>query len=300
MFQVRLGLLPDASSLLLGLLVGLMVKLLPAMYSDLHLVGKRQRRATSSEEIEEAMVQGMFEVPPPDLSNGDPTLYQGLIRALTIEAARSDLAAKSETLQEHCYPSACAIVAGIDAKVERMRRPAVVVADFSRNVRQDVEDEGVRANYYKIQRASNPEGERRNSYESDLQSNHFDNYQTSFDHSSNEGKSKRRRKIPKFANFRQRRKVKASFRSERSALSQEGAVGDVIDRNRMDQVENTVYVDQPKRRSRKGRAKVLDRQGPATTMLDSTVQNEGGVLEAINNIGNTFYRVGVAIAFFLL
>ena len=101
MFQVRLGLLPDASSLLLGLLVGLMVKLLPAMYSDLHLVGKRQRRATSSEEIEEAMVHGMFEVPPPDLSNGDPTLYQGLIRALTIEAARSDLAAKSETLQEH-------------------------------------------------------------------------------------------------------------------------------------------------------------------------------------------------------
>ena len=68
----------------------------------------------------------------------------------------------------------------------------------------------------------------------------------------------------------------------------------------MDQVENTVYVDQPKRRVRKGRAKVLDRQGPATTMLDSTVQNEGGVLEAINNIGNTFYRVGVAIAFFLL
>ena len=105
MSQVRLGLLPDASSLLLGLLVGLMVKLLPAMYSDLHLVGKRQRRATSSEEIEEAMVHGMFEVPPPDLSNGDPTLYQGLIRALTIEAARSDLAAKSETLQEHCYPT---------------------------------------------------------------------------------------------------------------------------------------------------------------------------------------------------
>ena len=105
MSQVRLGLLPDASSLLLGLLVGLMVKLLPAMYSDLHLVGKRQRRATSSEEIEEAMVHGMFEVPPPDLSNGDPTLYQGLIRALTVEAARSDLAAKSETLQEHCYPS---------------------------------------------------------------------------------------------------------------------------------------------------------------------------------------------------
>ena len=300
MFQVRLGLLPDASSLLLGLLVGLMVKLLPAMYSDLHLVGKRQRRATSSEEIEEAMVHGMFEVPPPDLSNGDPTLYQGLIRALTIEAARSDLAAKSETLQEHCYSSACAIVAGIDTKMERMRRPAVVVADFSRNVRQDVEDEGVRANYYKIQRASNPEGERRNSYESDLHSNHFDNYQTSFDHSSNGGKSKRRRKIPKFANFRQGRKFKASFRSERSALSQERAVGDVIDRNRMDQVENTVYVDQPKRRSRKGRAKVLDRQGPATTMLDSTVQNEGGVLEAINNIGNTFYRVGVAIAFFLL
>ena len=105
MSQVRLGLLPDASSLLLGLLVGLMVKLLPAMYSDFHLVGKRQGRATSSEEIEEAMVHGMFEVPPPDLSNGDPTLYQGLIRALTIEAARSDLAAKSETLQEHCYPS---------------------------------------------------------------------------------------------------------------------------------------------------------------------------------------------------
>ena len=105
MSQVRLGLLPDASSLLLGLLVGLMVKLLPAMFSDLHLVGKRQRRATSSEEIEEAMVHGMFEVPPPDLSNGDPTLYQGLIRALTLEAARSDLAAESETLQEHCYPS---------------------------------------------------------------------------------------------------------------------------------------------------------------------------------------------------
>ena len=105
MSQVRLGLLPDASSLLLGLLVGLMVKLLPAMYSDLHLVGKRQRRATSSEEIEEAMVHGLFEVPPPDLSNGDPTLYQGLIRALTIEAARSDLAAKSETLQEHCFPT---------------------------------------------------------------------------------------------------------------------------------------------------------------------------------------------------
>ena len=181
-----------------------------------------------------------------------------------------------------------------------MRRPAVVVADFSRNVRQDVEDEGVRGNYYKIQAASNPEGERRNSYESDLRSNHFDNYQTSFDHSSNGGKSKRRRKIPKFANFRQRRKVKASFRSERSALSQERAGGEVIDRNRMDQVENTVYVDQPKRRGRKSRAKVLDRQGPATTMLDSTVQNEGGVLEAINNIGNTFYRVGVAIAFFLL
>ena len=105
MSQVRLGLLPDASSILLGLLVGLMVKLLPAMFSDLHLVGKRQRRATSSEEIEEAMVHGMFEVPPPDLSNGDPTLYQGLIRALTIEADRSDLAAKSETLQEHCHPS---------------------------------------------------------------------------------------------------------------------------------------------------------------------------------------------------
>ena len=98
--QVKLGLLPDTSSLLLGLLVGLMLKLLPAMYKDLDLVGKRQRRATSSEEIEEAMINGMFEVPPPDLSrpDADSTLYRGLIRALTAEAARSDLAAKSETL----------------------------------------------------------------------------------------------------------------------------------------------------------------------------------------------------------
>ena len=100
LLQVRLGLLPDTSSLLLGLLVGLMVKLLPAMYKDLDLAGKRQRRATSSEEIEEAMISGMFEVPPPDLSrpDGESTLYRGLIQALTREAARSDLAAKSETL----------------------------------------------------------------------------------------------------------------------------------------------------------------------------------------------------------
>ena len=100
---MKLGLLPDTSSLLLGLLVGLMVKLLPAMYKDLDLAGKRQRRSTSSEEIEEAMINGMFEVPPPDLSrpDADSPLYRGLIRALTIEAARSDLAAKSEPRVQH-------------------------------------------------------------------------------------------------------------------------------------------------------------------------------------------------------
>ena len=94
-----MGLLPDTSSLILGLLVGMMVKLLPAIYKDIDLAGKRQRRATSSEEIEEAMINGMFEVPPPDLSRpeSESTLYQGLIRALNREAARSDLAAKSET-----------------------------------------------------------------------------------------------------------------------------------------------------------------------------------------------------------
>jgi len=278
--EVKLGLLPDTSSLLLGLLVGLMVKLLPAMYQDLDIVGKRQRRATSSEDIEEAMINGMFEVPPPDLSrpDGDSTLYRGLIRALTREAARSDLAAKR-----------------IEANVDRMRRPAVVVADFSRNVRSQGEKKR--------------EGERRNSYESDIHSQ-YDNYQTSFDHMSNEGKGPRKDEnpetvgsmIPRYvlADFSQRRRAKTSLRSERSALNQDGS-GGVIDRNRMDQIEDTFYVDQPpKRRARKGRAQALKRQAPATTTLDSTVQNEGGVLDVMNTIGNTFFRVGVAIAFFLL
>jgi len=270
--EVRLGLLPDTSSLLLGLLVGLMVKLLPAMYKDLDLTGKRQRRATSSEEIEEAMISGMFEVPPPDLSrpDGDSTLYRGLIQALTREAARSDLAAKR-----------------IEANVDRMRRPAVVVADFSRNVRQGEEKR---------------EGQRRTSYESDIHSQ-YDKYQTSF-----EGKGLKNYvglgnlgKETKYvlADFSPQRRAKTSLRSERSALNQDGS-GGLIDRNRMDQIEDTIYVDQPKRRVRAGRAQALNRQAPATTTLDSTVQNEGGVLDVMNTIGNTFFRVGVAIAFFLL
>ena len=101
------------------------------------------------------------------------------------------------------------------------------------------------------------------------------------------------------ADFSQKRRAKTSPRSERSALNPDGS-GGVIDRNRMDQIENTIYVDQPKRRGRKGRAQVLKRQAQATTTLDSTVQNEGGILDAMNTIGNTFFRVGVAIAFFLL
>jgi len=273
--EVRLGLLPDTSSLLLGLLVGLMVKLLPAMYKDLNLAGKRQRRATSSEEIEEAMISGMFEVPPPDLSrpDGESTLYRGLIQALTREAARSDLAAKR-----------------IEANVDRMRRPAVVVADFSRNVRQ-----------------GEKKGQRRTSYERDIHSQ-YDKYQTSFEHSSSEGKGLKNNvglgnlgKKSKYvlADFSPQRRAKTSLRSERSALNQDGS-GGLIDRNRMDQIEDTIYVDQPKRRVRAGRAHALNRQAPATTTLDSTVQNEGGVLDVMNTIGNTFFRVGVAIAFFLL
>ena len=179
--------------------------------------------------------------------------------------------------------------------MDRMRRPAVVVADFSRNVRSQGEKKR--------------EGERRNSYESDIHSQ-YDNYQTSFEHSSNEGNGLRMdgkpetvRSIPKYvlADFSQRRRAKTSLRSERSALNQDGS-GGVIDRNRMDQIEDTFYVDQPpKRRVRKGRAQALKRQAaPATTTLDSTVQNEGGVLDVMNTIGNTFFRVGVAIAFFLL
>merc|ERR1719228_2910155 len=174
-----------------------------------------------------------------------------------------------------------------------MRRPAVVVADFSRNVRQGEKKRG--------------EGERRTSYESDIHSQ-YDKYQTSFEHSSNEGKGLKNKGKPEnlgkrtkyvLADFSQKRGAKTSLRSERSALNPDGS-GGVIDRNRMDQIENTIYVDQPKRRGRKGRAQALKRQAPATTTLDSTVQNEGGVLDVMNTIGNTFFRVGVAIAFFLL
>ena len=181
---------------------------------------------------------------------------------------------------------ACALVAGIEANVDRMRRPAVVVADFSRNVRQ-----GERKR----------EGERRASYESNIHSQ-YDNYQTTFEHSSSEGlKNNVGLKKTKYvlADFSQKRRGKTSLRSERSALNQDGS-GGVIDRNRMDQIEDTIYVDQPKRRGRAGRAQALKRQAPATTTLDSTVQNEGGVLDVMNTIGNTFFRVGVAIAFFLL
>ena len=160
----------------------------------------------------------------------------------------------------------------------------MVVADFSRNVRQG---------------EKKLEGERRTSYESDIHSQ-YDKYQTSFEHSSNEGLANNvRPKKTKYvlADFSPKRRAKTSLRSERSALNQDGS-GGVIDRNRMDQVEDTFYVDhQPKR---KGRAQALKRQAPATTTLDSTVQNEGGVLDVMNTIGNTFYRVGVAIAFFLL
>ena len=157
----------------------------------------------------------------------------------------------------------------------------MVVADFSRNVRQG---------------EKKLEGERRTSYESDIHSQ-YDKYQTSFEHSSNVRPKKTKYVL---ADFSPKRRAKTSLRSERSALNQDGS-GGVIDRNRMDQVEDTFYVDhQPKRRERKGRAKALNRQAPATTTLDSTVQNEGGVLDVMNTIGNTFYRVGVAIAFFLL
>ena len=175
---------------------------------------------------------------------------------------------------------ACALVAGIEANVDRMRRPAVVVADFSRNVRQ-----GERKR----------EGERRASYESNIHSQ-YDKYQTSFEHSSNVRPKKTKYVL---ADFSQKRRAKTSLRSERSALNQDGS-GGVIDRNRMDQIEDTIYVDQPKRRVRKGRAQALKRQASATTTLDSTVENEGGILDAMNTIGNTFFRVGVAIAFFLL
>ena len=187
---------------------------------------------------------------------------------------------------------ACALVAGIEANVDRMRRPAVVVADFSRNVRQGEKKR---------------EGQRRTSYESDIHSQ-YDKYQTSFEHSSSEGKGLKNNvglgnlgKKSKYvlADFSPQRRAKTSLRSERSALNQDGS-GGLIDRNRMDQIEDTIYVDQPKRRVRTGRAQTLQRQAPATTTLDSTVQNEGGVLDVMNTIGNTFFRVGVAIAFFLL
>ena len=137
---------------------------------------------------------------------------------------------------------ACALVAGIEANVDRMRRPAVVVADFSRNVRHQGEKKR--------------EGERRNSYESDIHSQ-YDNYQTSFEHSSNEeeglrkeGKPETVRSNPKYvlADFSQRRRAKSSLRSERSALNQDGSSRGVIDRNRMDQIEDTVYIDQPPKR----------------------------------------------------
>ena len=144
---------------------------------------------------------------------------------------------------------ACALVAGIEANVDRMRRPAVVVADFSRNVRQGEKKR---------------EGQRRTSYESDIHSQ-YDKYQTSFEHSSSEGKGLKNNvglgnlgKKTKYvlADFSPQRRAKTSLRSERSALNQDGS-GGLIDRNRMDQIEDTIYVDQPKRRVRAGRAQAL-------------------------------------------
>ena len=103
--------LPDMTTLLLGMVVGLAFRLLPSMFSS-HL-GNRRKRATS-EELEQMMVYGMVEVPPPDLTRPEehqeqrrgPTrqlkqsrlrrISQQLIDYLASEAMKSEEAAKSK------------------------------------------------------------------------------------------------------------------------------------------------------------------------------------------------------------
>ena len=104
-------LLPDASTLVLALVVGLAVNLVPAMFRDHVMERALSKKRETSEEIEEAMINfGMVEVEPPDLSRvkehiegrGRFRKYaQNLIDTMAAEALRSDMAARGENCYAH-------------------------------------------------------------------------------------------------------------------------------------------------------------------------------------------------------
>ena len=103
--------LPDASTLVLALVVGLAVNLVPAMFRDHMMERALRKKRETSEEIEEAMINfGMVEVEPPDLSRVNEHVEgrgrfrkyaQTLIDTMAAEALRSDRAARGEKLFAH-------------------------------------------------------------------------------------------------------------------------------------------------------------------------------------------------------
>ena len=95
--------LPDATTLLLSLCWMLSWKMVPSLFES-HLAARRRGKRETSEDIEQAMLSGMFEVEPPNLTQakervegrGFRKFASGLINALAAEALRSEMAAKSK------------------------------------------------------------------------------------------------------------------------------------------------------------------------------------------------------------
>ena len=122
-----------------------------------------------------------------------------------------------------------------------------------------------------------------------------------------------------------------SKRSQR-AIASDGvysinSISDILDQNRMDQIQDTVLTDPARREylanlANQSRTKYLaklaeksrrdnlakqamiakpafSRQSGEGSVLDNTTLDQGGVLGAVSRLGNTLFRIGVSIAFFM-
>ena len=73
----------------------------------------------------------------------------------------------------------------------------------------------------------------------------------------------------------------------------------IVDRNRMDRVQDLMYPDRSDQREKQSGSPALRRQASSTSTLDSTTSNQGGILDTAARVFAPIFRLGVAVVFFL-
>ena len=73
----------------------------------------------------------------------------------------------------------------------------------------------------------------------------------------------------------------------------------IVDRNRMDHVQDLMYPDRSNQRGRQSGSPTLRRQVSSTSSLDSTTANQEGIMDTAARVFAPIFRLGVAVVFFL-